>query len=313
MNELATINHQELAHPASANMPEPARQRGISPEAWHVMQTVLFKGASAEMICTLVDYCKARKLDPLKRPFHIVKVWDTDAGKLVESIWPGIGELRTTAMRTGNYAGKSDIEFGDDTTRTLGGLEITFPEWAQCRVFRLVGGQRVEFAGSKVYWLETYASTKGGKPNSMWQKRPRGQLAKCAEAEALRSAFPEELGHEVTAEEMEGQHIGFDRARDVTPERRDLASELQEQIADDSGQEPSQEVEPDGAPADAVDYVNSDGQIELIAMDTAIRKMRAAHKSPKLDNAAWFDLFQNNAGWLDQHAPDVAKELAVRE
>ena len=36
--------------------------------------------------------------------------------------------------------------------------------------------------------------------------RPVGQLEKCAEARALRRAFPEEIGNALTAEEMEGQH-----------------------------------------------------------------------------------------------------------
>ena len=39
----------------------------------------------------------------------------------------------------------------------------------------------------------------------MWANRPVGQLEKCAEAGALRRAFPEEIGNELTAEEMAGQ------------------------------------------------------------------------------------------------------------
>jgi hypothetical protein len=49
--------------------------------------------------------------------------------------------------------------------------------------------------------MEAFASTKDGSPNSMWQKRPRGQLDKCAEAAALRAAFPEELGDDPTSDE----------------------------------------------------------------------------------------------------------------
>ena len=39
----------------------------------------------------------------------------------------------------------------------------------------------------------------------MWANRPVGQLEKCAEAGALRRAFPEEIGNALTAEEMDGQ------------------------------------------------------------------------------------------------------------
>ena len=39
----------------------------------------------------------------------------------------------------------------------------------------------------------------------MWAKRPFGQLSKCAEAQALRKAFPDTTGSQPTAEEMEGR------------------------------------------------------------------------------------------------------------
>jgi len=42
-------------------------------------------------------------------------------------------------------------------------------------------------------------------PNAMWAKRTWGQIEKCAEAAALRAAFPEEIGGVATAEEMHGR------------------------------------------------------------------------------------------------------------
>ena len=49
----------------------------------------------------------------------------------------------------------------------------------------------------------------------MWKKRPYGQLAKCAEAQALRKAWPE-IGSEPTAEEMEGKYHADEK--DITPQ-----------------------------------------------------------------------------------------------
>ncbi|MFM7010971.1 MAG: recombinase RecT, partial [Betaproteobacteria bacterium] len=52
-------------------------------------------------------------------------------------------------------------------------------------------------------------------PNAMWQKRPYAQLAKCAEAQALRKAFPE-FGSAATADEMEGKEIDMGSAEIVS-------------------------------------------------------------------------------------------------
>jgi hypothetical protein len=65
------------------------------------------------------------------------------------------------------------------------------------------------YPGPRVYWLESYATAGRDTvaPNEMWRRRTRGQLDKCAEAAALRAAFPEELGNDYAAEEMEGQVV----------------------------------------------------------------------------------------------------------
>ena len=72
-----------------------------------------------------VDYCKRRNLDPFKRPVHIVPMWSTVQKKMVETIWPGIAEIRTTAMRTGEYAGRDRSIFGE--TRSLKVGDILYP------------------------------------------------------------------------------------------------------------------------------------------------------------------------------------------
>jgi len=174
-----------------------------------VLGSSLYPGASNDSIRLVLGYCKAAGLDPMQKPVHIVPMWDREVGKMRDVVMPGIGLYRTQASRTGQYVGKSEPEFGTMTEATIGGVKIAFPEWARVTVRRLVGGMVAEFTATE-YWLENYA-VKGGKeksiaPNAMWTKRPRGQIAKCATAQALREAFPE-LGSQPTADEMEGRSI----------------------------------------------------------------------------------------------------------
>lgn len=195
------------AQPKERSLSTQLQERGFNPQQWRVLKDALFPEASNAAVLMAIDYCKARGLDIMKKPVHIVPVWDSNINGYRETVWPSITELRTTAMRTGQYAGKSRVEFGPDITERVGSIEITYPEWAQVTVYRLIGGHRVAFEGDPVYWREAYARTskRDATPNGMWTKRPRGQLAKNAEAAALRMAFPEEIGNDYTAEEMEGQ------------------------------------------------------------------------------------------------------------
>ena len=189
-------------------------------ELMQVLQSSLYPGASSASIKMVLGYCKAASLDPMQKPVHIVPMWDSKAGAMRDVIMPGVGLHRTQAARSGECAGVSEPDFGPDTTETLGGQSITFPAW--CRVTvkrRLPTGEVVEFT-AKEFWKENFA-VKGGKeksiaPNAMWTKRPYGQIAKCAEAQALRKAFPE-VGSQPTADEMEGKTLDMGTVEVVSP------------------------------------------------------------------------------------------------
>ncbi len=204
----ATANPSSLTirPPRLPYVPDAKDRFGIDEEAWRALVEAIFPNAqSVGSIVLVLAYCKARNLDVFKRNVHIVPIWDKDQRKYVDTIWPGIGELRTTAFRTRQYAGRDATVFGQDMTSEWGSgreaLKVVHPEWAQVTVYRMIEGQRVAFAGPPVFWLENFAATREGSPNSMWVKRPRGQIDKCAEAAALRAAFPEELGDTPTSDE----------------------------------------------------------------------------------------------------------------
>lgn len=210
-------NGELTVTPSDVNLPKTAIERGISCEQWNTIRNALYPGKSDQMVLLAIDYCRARGLDPIKKPVHIVPTWDDEAKRYVESIWEGINSHRVTAARTGSYSGQDEPAFGPMITRALGGAQVTFPEWCKVTVYRLVHGHKCAFT-SLVFWLETYArKNKEGTPNRMWQTRPYGQIAKCAEAEALRKAFPEELGGRQTAEEMEGRLVSEDDVLPPTP------------------------------------------------------------------------------------------------
>lgn len=185
----------------------------------YTLQSSLFIGASADSVKMVLMYCKAAKLDVMQKPVHIVPMWDAKLKKTRDVVMPGIGLYRTQASRTGEFAGMTEPEFGPMITEVIGGVTVTYPEYAKCTVKReLKTGTIAEYTAIE-YWMENYA-VKGGQersiaPNAMWSKRPRGQLAKCAQAQALRLAFPE-LGAAPSAEEMEGKVIHQEEI-DITP------------------------------------------------------------------------------------------------
>jgi phage recombination protein Bet len=255
---------------------------GVDSHQWKVLVEAVWPEAqSVDSVAMALSYCKARNLDPLKRVVHIVPVWNTAKGKIVDTIWPSIAEARTTATRTKGYAGRDMTAFGPEQTRAWTPakgegerIEITFPEWAQVTVYRIIGGVRCAFAGPQTFWMETYASTKGGCPNSMWQKRPHGQLDKCAEAAALRAAFPEELGDEWTDADGPGMYQHTDANTVPLPQ----PIQPPKRLAEPPQEEPDPTPQPDSAQGENApeppknDQSDADKQAELVNICVEIAK-----------------------------------------
>lgn len=216
-----------------------------------VMQNSLYPGANSSSVALVLSYCKAAHLDPMLKPVHIVPMWDREAKRMRDVIMPGIGLYRTMAARSGQYAGMTEPEFGPEITEKLSGVEVTYPQWCKITVRRMMpNGSLADFTAVE-RWKENYA-VKGGQeksiaPNAMWLKRPYGQIAKCAQAQALRIGFQELVPSQPTAEEMEGKdysnvvHVvepdkritptaGADER--VTPERRAELDELGKKVTE---------------------------------------------------------------------------------
>lgn len=238
MNELSTLSKETRTAIADLAL--------SNDDILSVLSSSIYPGASLASIKLATMYCKANNLDIFQKPVHLVPMWDKNSGAMRDVIMPGIGLYRTQASRTGEFAGLTEPEFGPMVTETIDGCKITYPEYCKITAKRVLSnGVIAEFTAIE-YWMENYA-VKGGKekslaPNSMWQKRPRAQLVKCTEAQAMRKAFPE-MGAAPTAEEMEGKNYdSFDsqmptrktpqtiaeaQVIESTPERDKLIADLE--------------------------------------------------------------------------------------
>ena len=188
--------------------------------AWRALCECYPSAETPEVIQAIVEYCAVRKLDPYKRPVHVVPMWNARLRRKVQVVMQGINEVEITAARTGQWAGMDMPVWGPIVKRTFRGefenddgtkgkTEVTleFPEWCAVTVYRLVGGQPRPFT-EQLFWEESYgrAGFRSEVPNQRWQVARRQMLHKATKAATIRAAFPEE-GFGYVAEEMEDREV----------------------------------------------------------------------------------------------------------
>lgn len=217
------------------SLPQAVVRRDITEVQWRTLMNNLYPGASGESVLMVWDYCMARKLDPMKKPCHIVPMQVRQGADYVwrDVVLPGIYEYRTTAHRTGQYLGHAVPVYGPGIDH----IGVTAPEYCDFTVYRWnpTAAQRGEYP-VRVRFVEVVATSKDkktGSPyvNARWTKAPMQMLTKCAEAAALREAFPDELGGVPTMEEMEG-HIVDEPVRQMDLGPRPDTSEVDMAVVD---------------------------------------------------------------------------------
>jgi phage recombination protein Bet len=155
-------------------------------------------------------------LDVFSKQIYAIKrpTWDQQARQMVDklTIQVGIDGFRAVAERTGQLDGHDGPYWcGPDGAWKDVWLDKEPPCAAKVLVYRK--GSSRPFAGVATY--DSYAQTnKDGKANRTWSQMPDVMLAKCAEALALRKAFPSQLSGVYAPEEM-GQAYNESPRRDV--------------------------------------------------------------------------------------------------
>lgn len=141
-------------------------------------------------------------LDPLARQIYCIGRAGRDGVEW--SIQTAIDGFRVVAQRSGKYAGQEPAQWltkdGEWVDAFVKALHGDHPLAARVTVRR----HDWEIPLTAVATWDEYVQTKSnGDLTAMWKQRGPGQLAKCAEALALRKAFPQDLSGVYTDEEMD--------------------------------------------------------------------------------------------------------------
>jgi phage recombination protein Bet len=176
------------------------------------------KGATDSQFANFIREAKTRNLIPGKHLYFQLRTVKEYDETLHTSTYvkraihlTSIDFFRLTAQRTKEYQGQKRPVWLYYTNGSFNRSEVPLPDQTpyavEVSVFRTNFQEPITVTARFDAYAVYYRDKDKFKLNSMWEKRGPEQLAKCAEAQALRQAFPEELGGLYIAEEIRDDEV----------------------------------------------------------------------------------------------------------
>jgi len=176
-----------------------------------LMRRTVAKDCNSEEFDQFIHICKQTKLDPIRRQIYAFVFNKDRPDKRQMTVVTAIGGHRAIAERTGNYrpderAPRYEMGTPDPNANPLGIIrcEVTVYKFSHGAWFPVVGEA----------WWDEYVPLYDGKIDKYktgWTKMPRIMIAKCAEANALRRAWPDDFAGLLEETEIDRQMV------DITP------------------------------------------------------------------------------------------------
>ncbi|MEU3665803.1 phage recombination protein Bet [Streptomyces virginiae] len=189
--------------PSSGSLTIRPDQTAFTPEQAAVLQQFgIDNDVTPAELSGFLHLCQRTGLDPFSRQIYLIGRKDRKLNRKVFTPQTGIDGYRVIAQRVslqsgGTYGYEDVLWCGEDGRWVDVWLSPGPPAAAKVTVLR----NGLRFSAVALY--SEYAQRfPDGNPKALWATMPSGQTAKCAEALALRKAFPHDLAGVYTAEEM---------------------------------------------------------------------------------------------------------------
>lgn len=182
----------------------------FAPKQLDLIRRTVANDLNADEFDMFINIARQNGLDPFKKQIYAVVYNKDKIDKRKVSFITGIGGYRAIAQRSGLYRPDEDaprIVKAEDLKDDLNPLGI---DYAEVKVHRYGPDGKWYPITGRAYWLEfapikdEWAENANGKwaptgkqtldRSGNWGKMPHVMLAKCAEADALRKGWPEDLG-----------------------------------------------------------------------------------------------------------------------